>query len=324
MIRLATIGSSAITEKFLSAVKTTERYIHTAVYSRSFETGRAFAEKVGCDTVFTDIEELAKSDIIDAVYIASPNSCHFEQSRIFLEKGKHVICEKPIVTRAEEYTELKRLADSKGLIYMEAIKSIHTASRKAVKETLAKLGNIACARIDFCQLSSRYDSFMNGVKHNIFDMSLHAGTLMDLGVYCVYAAVDFFGVPSSVSATAAYFDNGADKSGYAVLDYGDMQCVLSYSKAGQSAVGSEIVGDKGTLVLESISQYAGVELFKDGKKSTVFGSPDSDAVMSGEAYSFADYIEGKRLDEYSEISELAYQVHCCMDKIKQSAGLHYN
>ena len=121
MIRLGTIGTSGICEHFLNGVALTNKYILSAVYSRRYETGIAFGEKFGCKTVFTDLELMAKSDLIDAVYIASPNSFHYSQSKIFLENKKHVICEKPIATNAEEYIELKQLADKNGLIYMEAI-----------------------------------------------------------------------------------------------------------------------------------------------------------------------------------------------------------
>ncbi len=324
MIRIATVGTSFITERFLSAMGVTGRYKHAAVYSRNDDTGNAFAQKVGCDTVYTDLEALANSDIIDAVYIASPNACHYEQSRLFLECGKHVICEKPITVCAKQYAELKALADSKGLIYIEAIMSRHTAARNAVLEAIGSIGNIAAARIEFCQLSSRYFTFMQGEHHNIFDMSLHAGTLMDLGVYCVYAALDFFGVPKDIKAWASYFDNGCDKSGTAVFDYGNMQCTITYSKAGQSAVGSEIVGDNGSVFIRSISQYAGVTLRQNGEDKEIIGMPDRDFVMRGEADSFADYIEGKGLEDYSDVSHLAFQVHTCMDKIKQSAGLRYD
>ena len=55
---------------------------------------------------------MAKSGI-EAVYIASPNSCHYAQSKYFIEHNINVLCEKPIVTKPEEYKELKALADEK-------------------------------------------------------------------------------------------------------------------------------------------------------------------------------------------------------------------
>lgn len=325
MIRLATVGTSAITEKFLAACRLTGRYeLHTA-YSRSLKNGEDFAKAQGFKHFSDDLRAVAESPEIDAVYIATPNVFHYEQSRLFLENGKNVICEKPIATDCGKYDELLSFADKKGLIYAEAIMSRHTAGRDILLDALKQIGRISLARIDYCQLSSRYEKFKKGEKLNIFDMSLAAGTLMDLGVYCVYAAVDLLGKPDSVSATAAFADNGADLSGGAVLGYKDFTAVLSYSKIGQSAVGSEIVGDKGVVKIGSVSQYADISLVKDGKETLLFGTPDRAEVMRGEAEKFADYIENKDafLSDYKSVCELTHNVHTQMDSIKQSAKIKY-
>lgn len=325
MIRLATIGTSGICQSFLDGVAITNEFILSAVYSRNYATGITFAEKNNCDKVFTSLTQMAEYDGIDAVYIATPNTFHTEQSRIFLENGKHVICEKPIVANAKEYTELKALADSKGLIYMEAIIPRHVKGYKAVKDAFSKIGRISMARIDFCQYSSRMESFLKGEQVNIFDMSLKAGTLMDLGVYCVYAAVDFLGFPSKINAKSFLLPNGADGSGYATFDYNDFSAILTYSKTAQGAVGSEIVGEKGSLKIKFISQYAGVTLVKDGKEEIITEFPTKAVLMSGEAQKFADYIlrYNENSEDYQKTSELCLNVHRCMDTIKEAAGLIY-
>ena len=64
---------------------------------------------------------MAADEEIDAVYIASPNRLHYEQSKLFLQHGKHVICEKPITVEPEELQELQELAQQKNLIYIEAL-----------------------------------------------------------------------------------------------------------------------------------------------------------------------------------------------------------
>ena len=149
MIKLGTIGTSGICEQFLSGVALTNQFVLSAVYSRTYETGYAFGTKFGCSTVFTDLEEMAKSPLLDAVYIASPNRFHYSQSKIFLENGKHVLCEKPMVTSLDEYRELKALADKNGLIYMEAIMPPHTEHYAKVKEAFSKIGKPVSARFDF-------------------------------------------------------------------------------------------------------------------------------------------------------------------------------
>ncbi len=105
MVRLATVGTSTITELFLNACTVTGRYMFFACYSRSSEKARDFAQKFGFSKTYTDLAQMACDPEVDAVYIASPNSLHYSQSKLFLEYGKHVICEKPIAMCAEEYAE---------------------------------------------------------------------------------------------------------------------------------------------------------------------------------------------------------------------------
>lgn len=325
MLRLATVGTSGITEMLISAVKKTNRFSLETAYSRNEETGRLFAEKHGFKSFSTELPLLAKSKSIDAVYIASPNSLHYPQSKLFLENSINVFCEKPIVTEKKQLDELLSLAEKNGVIYSEAIMSRHSAGRKILLDAINKIGNISIARIDFSQRSSRYDAFMSGAPMNIFDMSLAAGTLNDLGIYCVYAAVDLFGVPKNISAVSSFFDNGADKSGSAIFEYDGFSAVLSYSKAGQSAVGSEIVGDSGTVKIGSISQYGNILLVKNSKEELLYPLPSRDEVMGAEAIKFADYIENPDAfsNDYKKSSQLAKSVHTCMGIIRQNAGIKY-
>lgn len=91
-IRYATIGTSWITREFIGGAALAGGLQLAAVYSRNEESGAAFAAGLGGVPVYTDLEKLAASGI-DAVYIASPNSLHYPQSRFFLERGIHVLCE---------------------------------------------------------------------------------------------------------------------------------------------------------------------------------------------------------------------------------------
>ena len=323
MIKYATIGRGVIAETFIEGAKLTGRFSLDAVYSRNEDTGREFAHRFGAKKVYTTIEDLCADPEIEAVYIASPNSCHFEQSKALLLSGKHVICEKPITTNAKAYALLKDIADSEGLIYMEAIIPIYTEFRKAIKDALGEIGNIAMAKIDYCQRSSRYDAFMAGEDMNIFDMSLHAGTLMDLGVYCVYAAVDLLGMPNSITATATYLRNGCDGAGAALFSYDDFTAVLSYSKTGQSTVGCEIIGDAGSVVIDKIGLYAEAKLIKNSETTPLTVFTPKPVLMGMEASAFADFVEGKDLDKYTAASRLCIDVHTCMDEIKKSANIIY-
>lgn len=79
MIRFAVVGTNWITKQFVDAAHETGKYKLTAIYSRSLEQAQAFASDYPVDQLFTSLDDLAQSDAIDAVYIASPNSLHFRK-----------------------------------------------------------------------------------------------------------------------------------------------------------------------------------------------------------------------------------------------------
>ena len=315
MIRLGVVGTSAICEKFIAAARATARFDLVAVYSRDAERGRAFAAKHGFSTSFTDLSAMAKE--IDAVYIASPNVCHAPQSRLFLNAGVHVLCEKPIAVCAQEYRDTKALADRMGCIYIEAIIPRHLADREVIRQALRQIGPLSMVRINYSQRSSRLDAFLAGETPNIFNMSLHAGALMDLGIYCVYGALDLLGIPQSIDAKA-HFMRGCDMAGAVTLDYGSFPAVLTYSKTGDTALGSEFIGQNGTLQVNMISLYSGISL----NGNSLGSSLNRIARMQGEALAFADLIEGNRND-YQVIADLTDAVHDCMDQIKVKANITY-
>lgn len=165
---------------------------------------------------------MAASPDIDAVYIASPNVLHAAQSRLFLENGKHVLCEKPLAARPEEVESLQALAANRGLVYMEAIMLLHMPQLAVLEEAVGRLGRISLAHFDFSQLSSKYPAYLEGAAlPNIFNPAMETGALMDLGVYCVYPALYLFGEPEELTASAVFLDSGADGAGAAVLRYPD-------------------------------------------------------------------------------------------------------
>ena len=322
MIKLGTVGSSKICDEFLSAAAKTGKYNHLAVYSRSYTTGAEFAKKHNVENIYTNLNEMALCGI-DAVYIASPNVFHYEQSKLFLERGINVICEKPITTSYEQYCELLNLAKSKGLIYMEAIMSLHSPGYAKILENLPKIGNIQLARLSFCKRSARLDDLYSGKKVNIFDMSLHAGCLNDIGVYCVYAACSLFGMPRSITADADFMNNGCDKSGYAIFKYNGFSAVLTYSKSGQCYGGSEIIGDGGTITIDKISQLCGISLAKGDNVHEISEQQSKVDIMSYEADKFADLVLNRDTDELEHYSKIGENVHKCMDIIKKEANIIY-
>ena len=322
-MRYGVIGTGWIAKSFIDGARMLCNAEFSAVYSRTTESGSKFASENNIPEVFTDINEFAKGDF-DAVYIASPNKLHFEQSKLMLQNGKHVICEKPITVEPEELSELQALARQNGLIYIEEIMYIFNPARELLTAAIEKIGRITSVHFDFSQLSSKYPAYLAGSLPNIFNPALATGCLMDLGIYCVYPALDLFGLPEKITACAHFMESGADGSGNAALLYPEKLVNLTYSKLDQDRLGSQIFGDEGTIVIESISKLINMKLIDNGGNVTeIIGYVAKEKIMGYEAEAFEKFIKNPDDPYYFTVCERAMQVSKVMKEIRELSGIKF-
>lgn len=324
MLRFGTIGSGWIADEYIHGAKDSGLWELTAVYSRTQERAAAYAKQHGAKHAFTNLEEMAASDVLDAVYIASPNAFHYEQAKLFLEHGKHVICEKPLCAQARKVRELQQIAKDRGLVYLEAIMFLHLPQRKLLEDALGQLGQITLVKLDFCQRSSKLDRYLEGELPNIFNPAMETGALMDLGVYCVYPALALFGEPESFTVEPQLMESGADGAGIVTMRYPDKLVTLTYSKLGQAGANSDFQGTDGTLSVESISRISGLSLWrKDGTTEQLYGDDEKYKLMGWEAKDFYRYIsdpEGSA-QEYAVCSDLSLRVSSFMERVRKEGKI---
>ena len=315
-MKYGVIGTGWIAKSFIDGARMLCNAEFAAVYSRTAENGNKFASENNIPEVFTDIAEFAKSDF-DAVYIASPNRLHYEQSKLMLENGKHVICEKPITVDPEELEELQSLAKKNGLIYIEAIMYMFNPAKKLLEDAVSKIGRITSVHFDFSQLSSKYPAYLAGSLPNIFNPALATGCLMDLGIYCVYPALDLFGLPQKITACAHFMESGADGSGTAGLLYPEKLITFTYSKLGQDRLGSQIFGDEGTIKIESISKLINMSTTaKNGDIQEIIGDVPKEKLMGYEALGFERFIADPSDEYYQVTRQRALQTSQIMKQIR--------
>lgn len=324
-IAYATVGTSWITQSFIDGTVLSGAMKLAAVYSRDREKGEAFAAKNGVRRVFTDLREMAACPEIEAVYIASPNRLHVEQSRLFLEHGKHVICEKSVAARPERVQALQELADRKGLIFMEAIMFLHLPQLSELEAALDRIGPLSQVRLDFSQRSSRYDDLLKGKGSTMFDPRFESGALMDLGVYCVYPALYLFGKPERMDSAATFVESGSDGAGSSLWTYPDKQVVLTWSKTSGTPYGSEFQGKNGVVEVASISKLTGLAVWDlAGQRTPLVGERDKAWLMSFEGMDFVRYIRDPGAkEEYRRASRLCRETAEMMYKIRCQAGIRF-
>jgi len=291
MIRFAVIGTNWITRQFVDAAHETGKYTLTAVYSRSLEQAQHFASDYPVEHLFTSLEEMANSDAFDAVYIASPNSLHFPQTRLFLSHKKHVICEKPLASNLREVEEAIAVARENQVVLFEAFKTASLPNFLLLQQSLPKVGKIRKAFINYCQYSSRYQRYLDGENPNTFNPAFSNGSIMDIGFYCLASAVALWGEPHSVQASASLLESGVDAHGTVVLNYGDFDVTLHHSKVSDSVLASEIQGENGSLVIEKLSECQNVAFVPRGGKAQDLTQPQHINTMLYEAEVFARLVE---------------------------------
>lgn len=251
-IRFGVVGTNNITDWVITGGKQDERFELTAVCSRTQERANEFAAKHGIPHTFTSLEEMASSPLIDAVYIATPNYVHAEQSILCMNHGKHVLCEKPFASNAKEVRKMIEAAKKNKVTLMEAMISTLNPNFAIVKERIQELGTIRRYFASYCQYSSRYDKFKEGIVLNAFKPELSNGAVMDIGIYTIYPMVALFGKPQRIDAQGIVLHTGADGQGAVNFQYEGMNATVLYSKIANSALPTEIEGEAGNLLLDKI------------------------------------------------------------------------
>ncbi len=268
-MNFAVIGTNFITDRLIAAGMNVPGFRLQAVYSRTMERAREFAAKYDIPDTYDSLEALARAENIDIVYVASPTVCHAEQSIMMLKAGKHVLCEKPVASTAEETRAMIAAACENNVILLEAMRSVFGPEFRAVQELLPELGKIRRASFRYCQYSSRYDHFKDGIIENAFRPELSNGALMDIGIYTVHALVKLFGKPDEVKAMAEILPGSIDGSGTILAHYKErgMLAELIYSKITDSFVPSEIQGEDAVLEIDKVSDIRRLVLHDRRTKS---------------------------------------------------------
>ncbi|MBS4535576.1 Gfo/Idh/MocA family oxidoreductase [Clostridium sp. D2Q-14] len=323
MIRFGVIGTSWITKEFLRSADIIEDFKLNAVYSRTEERAREFANEYNVENTFTDLDKMAKSDLIDAVYIASPNSYHGKYSILFLKNKKHVFCEKPIASN--EYELKQMIAEAKGnnVLLMEGMMSSFLPNFRVIKDNLHKIGKVRRYIGNFCKYSSRYDRYKRGENPNTFNPKFSNGSLMDIGIYCIYPLIQLFGIPNSVKADGVLLESGVDGEGSVLLNYDDMDGIIIHSKITNSAILSEIQGEEGSIIIDNISLLNNIKVvYNDGKEEDVTVE-QSKPNMYYEAKEFIELIKAGKTESRINSLEMSRNVMRILEESRKQMGVIY-
>jgi predicted dehydrogenase len=278
------------------------------------------------------LEEMAKSPLTDAVYIASPNFLHASQSILCMQYGKHVLCEKPLASNAKEAKEMIAASQKYRVTLMEAMKPTLTPNFLAIKENIGRVGVVRRYFACYCQYSSRYDKFKEGIVLNAFRPEYSNGAMMDIGIYTIYPMVVLFGRPQKVDASGILLSSGVDGQGAVNFVYDGMNATVLYSKIANSALPAEIQGEDGTITSDRINTIGKVvftsRLQTASGKGSQSAEEDLSAVTANDEYyyevaEFIDLIQSGRRESAINSHANSLATLEITDEVRRQSGVVY-
>lgn len=321
-MKIGIIGSGFIVDVFVKNSKMYKDFELYAIWGRHEEKIKQFP---GFKLYTTDIDIFLNDKNIDVVYIALPNSLHFEYAYKALKANKHVLLEKPFCTNYSQATKLVSYAKKHKLLLYETIMTLHAPNYIKARSYLKNIGEIKVIDVNFSQYSRKYDKFLKGIIMPAFDYKLAGGALMDLGVYAIHFVVGMFGLPIK----AHYFPNiirGIDTSGVLLLDYGDFKANLVFAKDCKTQPYAQIQGDKGYIRFNTTpSRCSNFKFVTNDGKTKEFNTKN-DNEFSGWKSLYGDFIKIYKKGDYKccyELLKNTLMVQKVLDTSRESAKIKF-
>lgn len=322
-IRLGTIGSGNIVRWVLNNVAKTEGIRLAAVYSRTEEKGRELANAYDAEKVYTDMDAFLRDGEVNFVYVATPNSLHYEQTKSALLAGKNVICEKPFCTKLAQARELVDLARDRDLILIDAVPPSFMPNLAVLKRELPKIGSIKLVMSNYSQYSSRYDSLLAGQMPNIFNPAFGGGCLMDINFYNIYLNVALFGKPRAVSYYPNLYQGKVDTSGVAVLEYDGFVSQATGAKDTWGVNFLQIEGERGYIyVKDGCAGLTEIRVVTKTGEEVFDEQPEPDRWFY-EVREITRLVWENRRDELGRRLDVMLDVVDTLERARKSGGIHF-
>ena len=176
---MGTLGSSRISlPALIEPAASVPEVTVAAVAARDKSRADAFALRHGIPKAYGSYQDLLADPDIDAIYNPLPNSLHGPWTLRAIAAGKHVLCEKPFASNAEEAAQVADAAASSGLVVMEAMHYRYHPLTRRLSELVAELGPVRHLQC--------WTSFVIADLDDIrYDFDRGGGALMDGGCYAI-------------------------------------------------------------------------------------------------------------------------------------------
>lgn len=306
--KIGVVGTGDIASQFVSQVDRS-KYEIISVYNHRESSLNAFVEKHSIKESTTNYAEFLANEAIDVVYIATPNSTHYEYALEALNHKKHVLCEKVMVMNGKEAEHLFQVAKENNVVLLEAVTLFYMPMFKEVKEEIAlgRIGKISGISVLFGSCKE-YDP-----DNRFFSPEKGGGALFDIGTYAISAAVYFLGTDLKLLATDVEFaPTGVDEKSMSLFkNKAGEQANVMISFRGKMPKQIIITGDNGFVRIDDFPRAEeGIIEDNQGNKTTIKLGNQQD-VFTYELDMLNDYINSE--DQVNDLRDVTQHVISLMD-----------
>ncbi|MFT6192816.1 Gfo/Idh/MocA family protein [Polaribacter sp.] len=318
-IKWGIIGLGKIANKFASDLATVENTELVAVASRSQENANEFGQKFNVKKAYNSYETLAKDPEVDAIYIATPHSFHKEHSILCLQNKKAVLCEKPFAMNAQEVAEMIAVAKENDTLLMEALWTYFLPHFNVVLDIVKseKYGKLKKLEADF-GFHTPYNT-----DSRLFKKEVGGGSLLDIGIYPIFAALSTLGKPANIEAKATFFENGADSSCSMIFEYNAAKAHLKSTLLEETPTEAIFTFQDAVVKLHTRFHESSKISIITGNKEEVIDVKTVTIGYSFEAEHFSQLIrEGKKQSDVMTF-EFSENLIATLDEVRAIIGLEY-
>lgn len=319
-IRWGIIGLGKIANKFAKDLQSVDHCQLYAVASRHQQKASSFAKQYNATKAYDSYEELASDPNVDAVYIATPHSLHKAHSILCLKQKKAVLCEKPLSMNLQEVEEMIAVAKLNDVLLMEAMWTYFLPHYQFVLSTLnsGKYGAITKLEANFgFQPELDMDS-------RVFKKALGGGSLLDIGIYPIFAALSTLGKPLDIDAKATFFENGVDSSCSVIFNYEQgTKAFLKSTLLEKTSNTATFYCENGTVKINSrFHAPSSVTIISRGNEE-LFEFDNSTIGYSYEVLHFNELLRDHQKESHIMTFNFSRMLMETLDKVRANIGLDY-
>ncbi len=277
-VKFGILGAAHINRRLIPAIQNSTHAELHAIASRSLDKAVDAAQKHLIPKPYGSYEELLADPEVEAVYIPLPNDLHGPWTMRAADRGKHVLCEKPLGMTAEEAQRIVDHCRSKNVRLLDGFMWPHhprTASLRKVLETgtigaVLRMTGSFTFMMDFNQPNYRHHRAQGG------------GSLLDVGCYPVYFARWLFQAEPIRVWAAAEVRGDVDVRMDGLLEFpGQRFAAFDCGFTLPYRIGVEIVGTLGRILIPKMwlpPEVAGFQVILNNDAATIHTQPAADQV----------------------------------------------